>query len=102
MSAGSLGAVHHQSGDRLFIATCALTFIGSVAVTTYGCESMAGGMPMRGGWMMSMTWMRMPDQSWLAASSMFIWMWIVMMTAMMAPALVVALLQSLRNKSDGS
>lgn len=113
MSARTLGAVSHQSApsteavarlgcDRLFIATCALAFAGSVAATTYGCKSMAGGMPMHGGWMMSMTWMRTPDQSWLAASGMFLGMWVAMMTAMMAPVLAMALLKFRRLYSDNA
>ncbi len=47
-----------------------------------------GGMPMPGAWTMSMTWMRMPDQTWPAAAASFVTMWIVMMTAMMLPSLV--------------
>lgn len=99
-SAPSTVAVASLGGGRLFIAGCALTFVGSVAVTVYGSESMTGGMPMRGGWMMSMTWMRMHDQSWLAASSMFLGMWVAMMTAMMAPVLAMALLKFRRLYSD--
>jgi predicted metal-binding membrane protein len=48
-------------------------------------------MPMPGGWTMSMTWMRMPGQTWLAAAASFVAMWIVMMTAMMLPSLVPTL-----------
>jgi predicted metal-binding membrane protein len=50
-----------------------------------------GGMPMHGGWTMSMTWMRMPGQSWDEAAASFIGMWVVMMVAMMMPSLVPAL-----------
>src|SRR4249919_2876996 len=46
------------------------------------------GMEMPGGWTMSMTWMRMPGQTWPGAAATFIGMWIVMMVAMMLPALV--------------
>ncbi|MGI8435977.1 MAG: DUF2182 domain-containing protein [Chthoniobacterales bacterium] len=46
------------------------------------------GMPMPGGWTMSMTWMRMPGQTWLGAVTSFLGMWTVMMIAMMLPALV--------------
>ena len=49
------------------------------------------GMPMPGGWTMSMTWMRMPEQSWEKAAASFVGMWVVMMVAMMMPSLVPAL-----------
>jgi predicted metal-binding membrane protein len=45
-------------------------------------------MPMPGGWTMSMAWMRMPDQTWPAATASFLGMWLVMMVAMMLPSLV--------------
>lgn len=47
---------------------------------------------MPGGWTMSMVWMNMPDQSWGAATSVFLGMWVVMMLAMMLPSLVPTLL----------
>ena len=50
-----------------------------------------GGMPMPGGWAMSMAWTRMPEQSWAAAAASFVAMWSVMMIAMMLPSLVPAL-----------
>lgn len=46
------------------------------------------GMPMPGGWSMSMTWMRMPGQTALEAAVSFLGMWIVMMAAMMLPSLI--------------
>jgi predicted metal-binding membrane protein len=49
---------------------------------------MSGGMPMPGGWTMSMAWMRMPGQSWLGAAVTFMAMWVLMMVAMMLPSLV--------------
>jgi len=48
---------------------------------------------MPGGWMMSMTWMRMPGQSWAGAASTFLAMWTLMMLAMMLPSLVPMLLR---------
>ena len=42
---------------------------------------------------MSMVWMRMPSQTWLGAAASFIQMWVVMMVAMMLPALVPMLLR---------
>jgi predicted metal-binding membrane protein len=52
-----------------------------------------GGMPMPGGWTMSMAWMRAPGQSWFAAAASFIGMWVVMMVAMMLPSLIPMLLR---------
>jgi predicted metal-binding membrane protein len=49
---------------------------------------MSGGMPMPGGWTMSMAWMRMPGQTWPGAAAAFMGMWMVMMVAMMLPSLV--------------
>jgi predicted metal-binding membrane protein len=48
---------------------------------------------MPGGWTMSMTWMRMPGQSWPGAAATFLGMWLVMMVAMMLPALVPMLMR---------
>jgi len=53
--------------------------------------SAMGEMPMPGGWTMSMTWMRMPGQTWLDAAASFLGMWVVMMVAMMLPCLVAML-----------
>lgn len=72
--------------SRPFLGVAALLFMGSAAITVYWCGSM-GVMPMPGGWSMSMMWMRMPGQSWLGAAGTFLGMWLVMMAAMMLPAL---------------
>lgn len=48
-------------------------------------------MSMSGGAMMSMTWMPMCGQSWMAAASSFLGIWTVMMAAMMLPSLIPAL-----------
>ena len=45
-------------------------------------------MPMPGGETMSMMWMRMPGQTWSGAAASFMGMWVVMMVAMMLPALM--------------
>ncbi|WP_119421166.1 DUF2182 domain-containing protein [Desertibaculum subflavum] len=76
--------------DRGFLGIAALLFAGSAAVTVAWCDAMSamGGMPMAGGWTLSMAWMRMCDQSWLAAAASFLGMWVVMMVAMMLPPLV--------------
>jgi predicted metal-binding membrane protein len=77
----------------VFIAAATLLFTGSVAITIAWCASMAAmpGMPMPGGWTMTMTWMRMGEQTWLEGAASFLAMWMVMMVAMMLPSLAPAL-----------
>lgn len=72
-----------------FLIVPALLFVAGAALTIVWCRSMAamGGMPMPGGWTMSMAWMRMPGQSWFAATAAFLGMWIAMTAAMMLPSL---------------
>jgi predicted metal-binding membrane protein len=79
--------------DRAFLGVSALLFAASAAVTIVWCASMSGmgGMPMPGGWTMSMTWMRMPGHTWSATAASFLAMWTVMMVAMMLPSLVAML-----------
>ena len=76
--------------DRAFNGVAALLFVASAAVTIVWCASMSSmrGMPMPGGWTMTMAWMRMPEQTWAGAAATFLGMWIVMMVAMMLPSLV--------------
>jgi predicted metal-binding membrane protein len=73
-----------------FNAISTLLFAISAVVTIVWCTSMSsmGGMPMPGGWTMSMTWMRMPGRTWTVAATSFVGMWTVMMVAMMLPSLV--------------
>ena len=75
--------------DRAFIITAVLAFVVSAAVTVIWSMSRSGrpGMEMPGDWTMSMTWMRMPGQTWTGAAATFIGMWVVMMVAMMLPVL---------------
>jgi predicted metal-binding membrane protein len=84
----ALAARAGVAGDRAFRATNALLFVASAAGTIYWCGSMSGGMPMPGGWTMSMAWMRMPGQTWPGAAALFMGMWVLMMVAMMLPSLV--------------
>jgi predicted metal-binding membrane protein len=76
--------------QHAFFGVSALLFAASTAVTIVWCTSMSaiGGMPMPGGWTMSMAWMRMPGQTWPGAAASFLAMWVVMMVAMMLPSLV--------------
>lgn len=81
--------------QRAFFGASAMLFLASAAVTIAWCESMSemDGMSMPGGWTMSMTWMRMPGQTWAGATLSFLGMWVVMMVAMMLPSLVPMLLR---------
>jgi predicted metal-binding membrane protein len=75
---------------QVFLGISALVFAATAAVTIVWSASMSamGGMPMPGGWTMSMAWMRMPAQPWLLAAASFLGMWVTMMVAMMLPSLV--------------
>jgi predicted metal-binding membrane protein len=79
-----------MASERAFFGVSALLFAASAAVTIVWCASMSamGEMPMPGGWTMSMTWMRMPGQTWPDVAASFLGMWVAMMVAMMLPALV--------------
>lgn len=82
---------HPRAATRTgFAAVSALLFAASAALTAVWCTSMwaMSGMPMAGGWTMSMAWMRMPGQTWPGAAASFLAMWVAMMTAMMLPSLV--------------
>jgi predicted metal-binding membrane protein len=78
--------------QTIFWGVSALLFAASAAATIAWCASMSrsamAAMPMPGGWTMSMSWMRMPGQTWPGAAASFLGMWVVMMVAMMLPALV--------------
>jgi predicted metal-binding membrane protein len=79
-----------RGSEVAFLGVSALLFLASAAVTIVWSTSMSamGGMPMPGGWTMSMTWMRMPGQSWPGAAASFLGMWVVMMVPMMLPSLI--------------
>ncbi len=81
--------ISERISKRAFFGVSALLFAISTAVTIVWCRSMSAmrGMPMPGGWTMSMVWMRMPGQTWPEAAASFIGMWVVMMLAMMLPSL---------------
>ena len=79
-----------RPSEAVFVGVSALLFAGSATLTIAWCTSMSamGGMPMPGGWTMSMAWMRMPGQTWPGVAASFLGMWVVMMVAMMLPSLV--------------
>ena len=85
--------ISERAPQRAFLGVVTLLFAGSVTATIVWCASMSamGGMPMPGGWTMSMVWMRMPDQTWPGAAASFLGMWVVMMVAMMLPSVVPTL-----------
>lgn len=82
--------VSEPASERIFFGASALLFAAGATMTIVWCASMStmGGMPMPGGWTMSMAWMRMPGQTWPGAALSFLAMWVVMMVAMMLPSLV--------------
>jgi predicted metal-binding membrane protein len=92
---GARGIAERVVSERAFFGVSALLFAVSTAVTILWCRSMSSmdGMPMPGGWTMSMTWMRMPGQTWTGAALSFLGMWVVMMVAMMLPSLMPMLLR---------
>jgi predicted metal-binding membrane protein len=80
-----------------FFVFSGLAFAASAAATIYFCRSMSGGMDMPGGWTMSMMWMRMPGQTWVASIAMFLPAWLAMMVAMMLPSTLPMLLNYRRS-----
>src|SRR6266404_5847087 len=84
-----------RASEQAFFGVSALLFAASAALTIVWCASMSamGGMPMPGGWTMSMAWMRMPGQTWPGTAASFLGMWVAMMVAMMLPSLVPMLLR---------
>jgi len=92
-----------QNRDVRLCGVTALTFIASVAATVAWCKSMAAmpGMDMPGGWTMTMTWMRVPGQTWLEAGGTFLAMWTIMMVAMMLPVFTPELLRLRREAHRG-
>ncbi len=79
-----------RSSGRAFLGVSALLFAAGTTATIVRCASMSamGGMPMPGGWSMSMAWMRTGEQTWPGVAASFLGMWAVMMMAMMLPSLV--------------
>jgi predicted metal-binding membrane protein len=76
-----------------WVGVAALLFCIATTLTVAICTSMSskGGMPMPGGWTMSMAWARLCGQTWPGAAASFIAMWSAMTVTMMLPALMPAL-----------
>jgi len=90
---GSRPMDSEPASHRVFLGVSALLFAAAAAATVVWCGAMSAmdGMPMPGGWTMSMTWM--PSGRWLAAAASFLAMWVAMMAAMMLPSLVPMLVR---------
>lgn len=73
----------------VFFGVLAVLFAGVGAVTVAQGLSMTamGGVPMPGGWAMSMAWARPCGLAWPRAAAAFLGMWGAMTAAMMLPAL---------------
>jgi hypothetical protein len=84
------GIDSERASRWMFFGILGVLFAGSVAVMIMWCASISGGMPMPGGWMMSMMWRPMCGQTWSVVAASFLGMWSVMMVAMMLPSLVPA------------
>jgi len=82
--------------EPVFIAVCVLAFVAGISATVYFCRSMCCEMKMPGGWTMSMMWMRMRGQTWLASATSFLLMWLAMMVAMMTPSALPTFLKTRR------
>ena len=81
-----------QTSGRGFLAASALLFLAAATATVLWCGSMAdAGLPMPGGWTLSMAWTETCARTPLAAAASFLGMWSAMMVAMMLPSLVPAL-----------
>jgi len=74
------------------MTAAAVVTVAAWAITVRDARSMSGGMPMAGGWSMSMAWMSMGGQSAVTRAVMFLTMWSVMMIAMMLPSVMPVVL----------
>lgn len=80
-------------GRLAFLAGLALTFAASLTATIANSLAMTGmgGIPMPGGWMMSMMWLPVCGQGWPSLAASFLLGWLAMMAAMMLPVLAPVL-----------
>ena len=79
-----------RASQHAFLGVAALLLAASATATILWNSSMPGlsGLPMPGGWMLSMPWAPSCGRSWLRTAASFLGMWIVMTVAMMLPSLV--------------
>jgi len=90
------GSLVPYASARVPYLVALLIFAASAAATLYFSRSMSGGsmvrgMPMPGGWTMSMMWMPMGTGA-LVSVAIFTAMWLAMMIAMMLPSTMPMLL----------
>ena len=82
--------VSFQRTELTYYALSLVMFVAAATATLYFKYSMSGGMPMVGGWMMSMMWM--PMGGIVSSAALFTLMWLAMMVAMMLPSAMPMLL----------
>lgn len=82
-AAGPVQLASRRTERRVYFAG-ALAFAAALVPVLYFSKTMAGAMPMPGGWRMSMAWV--PMGGWAPATLMFAFMWLAMMVAMMLPS----------------
>ena len=94
MKATAIAEDRAGAQGRLYLSGAAVVFVACTMRTIFDCVQMSAmdEMSMAGGWTMSMMWMLMPEQSWFEAAASFVRMWIMMMMAMMLPAVLPRLL----------
>ena len=82
-----------SASDAAFFGVSALVFAVSAVLTIVRCASMSAlsGMPMPGGWTLSMVWIRMCGQTWREVATSALGMWIAMSVAMMLPSVAPTL-----------
>lgn len=85
-------ASHGPINERQIYAVAFAFFAIAAGFTLHFVRSMSGGMPMAGGWTMSMMWMPMPNEAWILAALVFLAMWLAMMVTMMLPSTLPMLL----------
>ncbi|CEJ12378.1 hypothetical protein BN1110_02676 [bacterium YEK0313] len=81
------------SKRRRFLAVTGAVSLASFGATGFWCAAMPAmaGVPMPGGWVLTMPWIRLCGEGWAAAGTGFVAMWLVMMVAMMLPSLAPVL-----------
>ena len=79
-----------RRNELTFYVIVLFVFVVAAAATLYFNRSMSGGMPMSGGWTMSMMWVPMGEA--LDSAGIFSVMWLAMMVAMMLPSAMPMLL----------
>lgn len=86
----SRARISFHRAELTYYALTLVVFAAACAVTFYFNHSMSGGMPMSGGWTMSMMWMPMGGA--VVSATLFTLMWLAMMVAMMLPSTMPMLL----------